>query len=406
MTESIDIAVIGAGQAGLATSWYLTQAGAEHVVFDSGRIAETWRSRRWDSFCLVTPNQSVILPGAAYQGSDPDGFMSLAELIAFFETWSVSFRPPVREMSQVSALEADSEGRFLLSLGDKQVRARTVVVASGSYHKAHRPAGADTLPSTLHQVLAEDYGSPAKLPPGNVLIVGSGQTGCQLAEELYESGRKVFLACGRCPWIPRRLAGHDLVWWMIKSGFVDRTPDKLPSPAARLVGNPQATGHGGGHDLHFRTLHEMGVELLGRFMRADGSTLRFADDLAASVDFGDARWADLRAYIDAYCAREGMPQPVYDIPPPMRVKTRTELDIAREGIGSVIWTSGYRPEYGWVKFPIFDDMGFPIQTDGRTRVPGLYFMGVHFMRKLKSSILHGVGEDAQVVTEQILGESA
>jgi len=275
-------------------------------------------------------------------------------------------------------------------------------VASGSYHKAHRPAGADTPPSTLHQVLAEDYGSPAKLPPGNVLIVGSGQTGCQLAEELHESGRKVFLACGRCPWIPRRLAGHDLVWWMIESGFVDRTPDKLPSPTARLVGNPQATGHGGGHDLHFRTLHEMGVELLGRFMGAEGSTVRFADDLAASVDFGDARWADVRAYIDACCAREGMPQPEYDIPPPMRIKTRTELDVAREGIGSVIWTSGYRPEYGWVRFPVFDDMGFPIQTDGRTNVPGLYFMGVHWMRKLKSSILHGVGEDAEIVARQIL----
>jgi putative flavoprotein involved in K+ transport len=328
--------------------------------------------------------------------------MSLAELVAFFETWTDSFRPPVREMSKVSAVEADSDGRFLLSLADKQVRARTVVVASGSYHKAHRPAGADTLPSTLHQVLAEDYGSPAKLPPGNVLIIGSGQTGCQLAEELHEAGRKVFLACGRCPWIPRRLAGHDLVWWMIESGFLDRTPDKLPSPAARLVGNPQATGHGGGHDLHFRTLHEMGVELLGRFMGADGSTLRFADDLAASVDFGDARWAEVRAFIDACCAREGMPQPVYDIPPPMRIKTRTELDVAREGIGSVIWTSGYRPEYGFVKFPIFDDMGFPIQTDGRTSVPGLYFMGVHFMRKLKSSILHGVGEDAEIVARQIV----
>jgi len=402
MTESIDIAVIGAGQAGLATSWYLTQAGADHVVFDSGRIAETWRSRRWDSFCLVTPNQSVKLPGAVYRGPEPDGFMSLAELVAFFESWAESFHPPVNENSHVSALEADSDGGFLLSLGDRQVRARTVVVASGSYHKAHRPAGADTLPSKLHQVLAEDYGSPAKLPPGNVLIVGSGQTGCQLAEELHESGRKVFLACGRCPWIPRRLAGHDLVWWMIESGFVDRTPDKLPSPAARLVGNPQATGHDGGHDLHFRTLHEMGVELLGRFTGADGSTLRFADDLAASVDFGDARWADVRAYIDACCEREGMPQPEYDIPPPMRIKTRTELDVAREGIGSVIWTSGYRPEYGWVRFPVFDDMGFPIQTDGRTKVPGLYFMGVHWMRKLKSSILHGVGEDAEIVARQIV----
>jgi len=406
MIENVDVAVIGAGQAGLATSWYLTQAGADHVVFDGGRIAETWRSRRWDSFCLVTPNWAVNLPGAAYAGPDPDGFMSLEELVAFFESWAASFRPPLREMTHVSRLQADSDGRFLLSLADRQVRARTVVVASGSYHKAHRPVGAEALPPTLHQVLAEDYGSPAKLPPGNVLIVGSGQTGCQLAEELHEAGRNVFLACGRCPWIPRRLEGRDLVWWMIESGFMERTPDKLPSPAARLVGNPQATGHGGGHDLHFRTLHAMGVELLGRFLGADGPTLRFADDLAASVDFGDARWADLRGYIDACCAKNGVPKPDYDIPPPMRIKTRTELDLAREGVGSVIWTSGYRPDYGWVELDVFDGMGFPIQVDGRTSVPGLYFVGVHWLRKNKSSILYGVGEDAQVVVEQILSAPA
>jgi putative flavoprotein involved in K+ transport len=406
MIESIDVAVIGAGQAGLATSWYLTQAGVDHAVFDSGRIAETWRTRRWDSFCLVTPNSAVKLPGVAYDGRDPEGFMSLAELVAFFESWAASFKPPLREWSQVSALEADSDGRFLLRLADRQIRARTVVVASGSYQKAHRPAGAETLPATLHQVLAEEYGSPAKLAGGNVLIVGSGQTGCQLAEELHESGRKVFLACGRCPWTPRLVGGRDIVWWLIESGFMDRTPDKLPSPAARLVGNPQLTGHGGGHDLNFRTLHAMGVELLGRFVGADGSTVHFADDLAASVDFGDARWADIRAYIDACCAKTGMPKPEYDIPPPMRIETRTELDLASEGIETVIWTTGYRPEYDWVRFPVFDGMGFPIQSDGATAVPGLYFVGVHFLRKLKSAILYGVGEDAEVVAEQIVAVRA
>jgi putative flavoprotein involved in K+ transport len=402
MIESIDVAVIGAGQAGLATSWYLTQAGVDHAVFDSGRIAETWRTRRWDSFCLVTPNSSVKLPGAVYDLRDPDGFMSLAELVGFFESWVAWFRPPVREMSQVSAVQADSDGRFLLGLADRQIRARTVVVASGSYQKAHRPAGAETLPATVHQLLAEEYGSPAKLPAGNVLIVGSGQTGCQLAEELHESGRKVFLACGRCPWTPRQVGGRDIVWWLIESGFMDRTPDKLPSPTARLVGNPQLTGHGGGHDLNFRTLHAIGVGLLGRFTGAEGSTVHFADDLAASVDFGDARWADIRAYIDACCAKTGMPRPDYDIPPPMRIKTRTELDLASEGIETVIWTTGYRPEYDWVRFPVFDNMGFPIQSDGATAVPGLYFVGVHFLRKLKSAILYGVAEDAEIVARQIV----
>ena len=404
MTESVDVAVVGGGQAGLATSWHLTQAGVDHVVLEAERIADTWRNRRWDSFCLVTPNWSVKLPGAAYAGDEPDGFMTLAELIDFFEAWAASFKPPVREGCRVSTADADSGGRFVLRVGDRAIRASSVVVASGSYQKAHRPAGADTLPSAVHQLLAEDYRNPGALPPGNVLIVGSGQTGCQIAEELHSAGRRVFLACGRCPWIPRRLAGHDLVWWMIESGFMDRTPDKLPSPPARLVGNPQASGHAGGHDLHFRTLHDLGVELLGRYLGSDGSTIHFANDLAASVDFGDARWGDVRGYIDAYCSKTGTPRPEYHLPPPMRIKTRAALDVARDGVGTVIWTSGYRPEYGWVRFPVFDDMGFPIQTDGATAVPGLYFVGVHWLRKTKSSILYGVGEDAEVVTRQIAGK--
>ena len=402
MSEKVDVAIVGGGQAGLATSWYLGAAGVDHVVLESGRLAETWRSRRWGSFCLVTPNWATRLPGTSYAGDDPDGFMSLAELIAFFESWAASFNAPVRDNTHVSHLEADSKGGFVLTADGGQLRARTVVVASGAYQKAHRPPGAESLPRSLHQVLAEDYRNPEGLPAGNVLIVGSGQTGCQLAEELHDSGRRVFLACGRCPWAPRRIGDRDLFWWLIESGFMDRTPDKLPSPAARLMGNPQATGHGRGHDLHFRTLHALGVELLGRFEGADGSTLHFADDLAVSVDFGDARWADVRGYIDTYCARTGTARPAYEIPPPMRIKTRTDIDVVREGITSVIWTSGYRPEYDWVKFPIFDDMGFPVQVDGRTAVPGLYFVGVHWMRKTKSAILCGVGEDAEVVARHIV----
>jgi putative flavoprotein involved in K+ transport len=400
--RNVDIAVIGAGQAGLATSWYLSQANRDHVVLEAGRVAETWRSRRWDSFRLVTPNWAVTLPGTGYSGPEPDGYMDRAELIAFFESWAGSFKPPIQSGCHVSRLEADADGQFVLGLPGRELRARNVVVASGAYQKAHRPAGAEALPTTVYQVLAEDYRNPDSLPDGNVLIVGSGQTGCQLAEELHEAGRKVFLACGRCPWVPRRLDGRDSVWWMIESGFMDRTPDKLPSPAARLVGNPQATGHGGGHDLNYRTLHALGVELVGRYLGAEGSVVQFADDLAASVDFGDARWADVRGFIDGLCESRGVPKPSYDIPPPMRIKCRTALDLARENIGTVIWTSGFRPEYGWVRSPVFDGMGFPVQVDGRTAVPGLYFVGVHWMRKTKSAILYGVGEDAEVVVNDIV----
>jgi putative flavoprotein involved in K+ transport len=406
MERSVDVAVIGAGQAGLATSWHLTQAKVDHVVLDAGRVAETWRSRRWDSFRLITPNWAIGVPGAAYSGDEPDGYMSRAELVDFFESWVASFNPPVVGNSRVSRLEAESEGGFVLRLGDGQVRARTVVVASGGYQKAHRPAGADSLPAALHQVFAEDYTNPEALPPGNVLIVGSGQTGCQLAEELHQAGRKVFLACGRCPWVPRRVGDRDIVWWFRESGFFERTPDQLVSPAARLFGNPQTTGHDGGHDLNYRTLHATGIELLGRFVGANASTLHFADDLSESVDFGDARWADIRGWIDRLCARTDITTPDYDIPPPMRIKTRTEIDVVREGVGTVIWTSGFRPDYSWVKFPIFDAMGFPEQVDGQTSVPGLYFMGVHWMRKNKSAILYGVGEDAEVVARHIVEDRA
>jgi putative flavoprotein involved in K+ transport len=398
----IDVAIIGGGQAGLATSWHLRQAGVDHLVLEGGRVGETWRTRRWDSFCLVTPNWTVQLPGAPYKGPEPDGFMPLAEIIEHLDDWAVSFRAPVHEHTPVLRLDTDAGGGFVLTMPDERIRARNVVVATGAYQRAFRPADADALPKTVNQIFAEEYRNPDSLPAGAVLVVGSGQTGCQLSEELHNAGRKVFLACGRCVWIPRRLEGHDYVWWMIESGFMDRTPDKLPSPAARLLGNPQATGRDGGRDLNFRVLHEMGVELLGRYIGAEGSKVRFADDLAASVDFGDARLADLTKFVEADCVAKGIIPPIFEMPPPLRVETRTELDIVEDEIGTVIWTSGYRPDYGWVKFPVFDNMGFPAQTDGRTSVPGLYFVGVHWMRKGKSSILYGVGEDAEIVARHIV----
>ena len=398
----MDVAIIGAGQAGLATSWHLRQAGVDHLVLEGGRVGETWRTRRWDSFCLVTPNWGVQLPGATYIGPDPDGFMLLAELIEHLDDWAVSFRAPVHEHTPVLRLDTDPGGGFVITMPDEKLRARNVVVATGAYQRPLRPAGAESLPKTVNQLFAEEYRNPDSLPAGAVLVVGSGQTGCQLADELHRAGRKVFLACGRCVWVPRRLEGHDIVWWMVESGFMDRAPDKLPSPAARLLGNPQMTGRDGGRDLNYRVLRQMGVELVGRYMAAEGSKLVFADDLAASVDFGDARLADILKYIATYCVANGETPPTFEMPPPLRVEARIELDIIEDGIGTVIWTSGYRPDYGWVKLPVFDSMGFPVQTDGRASVPGLYFMGVHWMRKNKSAILSGVGEDAEVVARHIV----
>ena len=396
----INVAIIGAGQAGLSTSYFLKQQGVDHVVLESGRVAETWRSRRWDSFCLVTPNWSVQLPGGKYAGPDPDGFMPRDQLVDHFQRWTASFKAPVQLDCKVTAIDRDGD-TFVITTPQEKLRARTVVIATGGYQRAYRPANADQIPGTVTQRLAEEYGNPDRIPPGGVVVVGSGQTGCQIAEELHEAGRKVFLACGHAPWAPRRMGGHDLVWWLVESGFADRTPAQLPSPAARLLSNPLASGRGGGHDLHYRTLHASGVELVGRFVGADAEKFHFADDLAQSIQAGDdlARGM-VQNWFVPLSVKRGLPVP-WEVPGPPGFTGRTELDIAGEGISAVIWTAGFRPDYGWVHLPVFDDMGFPVQQDGRSAVPGLYFMGVHFQRKARSAVLYGVAEDAEIVARHI-----
>jgi putative flavoprotein involved in K+ transport len=400
VTESVEVAIIGAGQAGLATSYFLKQANVEHTVLEAGRVAETWRSRRWDSFCLVTPNWTVRLPGGAYEGSDPDGFMDRAELVDHFERWVESFDAPVTERCPVTALEPDG-GEFVLRVPDGTLRARSVVVATGGYQRAHRPPASELIPPRVHQLVAEEYTNEKALPEGAVLIVGGGQTGCQIAEELHDAGRKVFVSCGRAPWGPRRMGGHDLVWWIVESGFWNRTPAQLTSPAARLLSNPLTSGHGGGHDLHYRTLHAMGVELLGRYTGAGDGKVHFSGDIAQSMEFGDNLTRMFMKWVEALCEKRGLEVP-WEVPGPPELGSRTELDIDGEGIKTVIWTTGFRPDYGWVKVPVFDEMGFPIQTDGRSEVPGLYFMGVHFQRKGQSAVLYGVGEDAEIVASHIV----
>ena len=396
----VNIAVIGAGQAGLATSYHLKQAGVDHVVLEAGRVAETWRSRRWDSFCLVTPNWTVRLPGGEYRGPEPDGFMRKSELVEHFEGWARGFHAPVEERCAVTALQADGDV-FALTTSTGDIRARTVVVATGGYQRPHRPPNAEQIPDRVDQLLAEEYSCPDAIEPGAVLIVGSGQTGCQLAEELHGTGRNVFLSCGRAPWAPRRMAGHDLVWWMVESGWWARLPSTLPSPAARLISNPLTTGHGGGHDLHLRTLHAMGVELVGRYLGVDEGKAKFADDVSQNVDAGDNMSRVLKKYIDAASEARGMGS-VWEMLEPFRITTRTELDLDAEAIKTVIWATGFRPDYRWVHLPLFDDMGFPVQVDGHTTVPGIYFMGVHFQRKAQSAVLYGVGEDAELVAQHIV----
>lgn len=401
MTETANIVIVGAGQAGLALSHELAAVAVDHTVLERGRVGETWRGR-WNSFCLVIPNWTVRLPGYPY-GGDPDGFMPRDEIVAHLQGYARSFEAPVREDVNVTALEHADSGGFLVRTSSGEIRAHQVVLAAGAYQRPHRPTAAAQLPASLHVIDAEQYTQPGALPAGPALVVGSGQTGCQLAEELREAGRETYLACGRAPWAPRRLDGRDIVAWIDETPFMEMSLSDLPSPLARLGANLQASGRGGGHDCHYRTLQALGVRLLGHLTGIEDGVAYFAPDAAASVAFGDARYADICGLIRKACAARGVKPPEMPPPAPFHADPVDHLKLDR--LGAIVFTSGFRPDYGrWVRLPsAFDEMGFPIQRNGSsTVIPGLHFMGVHFQRKRKSATFLGVAEDAAVLAETIV----
>jgi putative flavoprotein involved in K+ transport len=398
--EQFEAIIIGAGQAGLAVSHELSAADIDHVVLDRGGIGQAWRER-WDSFCLVTPNWTVRLPGRSYEGSDPDGFMPRDQIVTFLEGYARSFRAPVREGVAVSTVTPLTGGGFLVSSTSGDMRCRVLVLATGAFQHAYRPAAADMLPASLAQMDVGAYRNERALPAGSVLIVGSGQSGAQISEELREAGRQVVLSCGKAPWVPRRLGGRDVVRWLGEAGFFDQAVGTLLTPAARLTANPLVTGHGGGRDLNLRTLQAMGVTLTGRFLGAREGIARFAPDLGESVAWGDARYGELMRLVSGRAAEIGVSLRIEE-PSSFNAAAPESLDLS--GFGVAIFAGGFRPDYrSWLPWPeAFDDLGFPIQTDGASiPVPGLFFAGVHFLRKRKSSLLLGVGEDAEIIAQQI-----
>ena len=399
--QQIEVIVVGGGQAGLAVSHELTRDGVEHIVLESGRIGEAWR-RRWNSFCLVTPNWSVQLPGYPYDGPEPDGFMHRDQIVSYLERYAASFDAPMRQGERVDSVAPGRAGGFDVHTSVDSYRARALVVATGAFQRPFYPAGADTLPDHVLAIDVSGYRCPEDLPPGGVLIVGSGQSGCQIAEELHEAGRRVVLACGRAPWAPRRTGDRDLVWWLVESGFLNATVESLPSPAATLFANVLASGHDGGHDLHLRTLRAQGITLTGHFMGATGQRAQFAPDLADSVAWGDARYEQLMGLFRDVAKRKGMNVPETADPDPFDPASPTDLDLS--DFGTVLFAGGFRPDYAsWLPWPeAFDERGFPIQRDGAsTEVAGLYFLGTHFLRTRKSSLMIGVGEDAEVVARAV-----
>ena len=395
--RSIDAVIVGAGHAGLSASRALTNRGIAHEVLERDRVAASWRAR-WESFCLVTPNFLMDLTDRGYDGDDPEGFLPRDEIVGFLERYAEG--APVRTGVEVATV-AKTEDGFILQTSDGPIATRTMIAATGAFQRPYRPAALMSLADAVDVRTVDTYRSPAELPGGGVLIIGSGQTGAQLAEELHEAGRDVVLACGKAPTVVRRFGGHDSLWWLAEIGFHEQTLAMAGGPPARLGANPIATGHGGGHDLGYRTLQASGVELVGHFEGADRDEVRFADDLAASVAWGDDRFHAMMGAIGKLIADRGLDVELPTLEP-FVCDPATSIPLDR--FTSVLCTGGFRPNYrAWMPWPdAFDDVGFPMQVDGEsTVVDGLFFMGVHFLRKRKSSTLWGAGEDANVVAGRV-----
>ncbi|HEY7043327.1 MAG TPA: NAD(P)-binding domain-containing protein [Nocardioidaceae bacterium] len=393
----MDVVVVGAGQAGLAVSHALTIRGVDHVVLEADRVASAWR-HRWDSFTLVTPNWTLALPDAPYSGEDPEGHVSRDQIVDYLEWYAAAHAGEIRVGVRVDQIAPGTGGRFVLDTSDGVMSSDQVVVCTGAFRVPHMPPHAGAFPPHVTVLDATSYRAPGELSAAGVLVVGSGQTGVQLADELRASGRNVTLACGRAPWAPRRADGVDIITWLARTSYFEDRVTDLPHPWSRLAANAQLTGAGGGHDLHFRVLQQQGVTLAGRLTGVDAGRALFADDLADSVAFGDARYAHIRALV---AAELGPDAPFLPDPEPFVATAPTELDLA--DVGTVIITSGFRPDHArWIQFPVFDELGFPIVGDDlATAVPGLFFCGVHFLRNRRSSLLWGVGDDAAVVADTL-----
>ena len=407
-TEQTDVIIIGGGQAGLALSYYLTEQRREHVILEQGRIAESWRSKRWDSLRLIAPNWSLRLPGFTYPGDEPDGFMGKDEVVTHLETYARSFAAPVHEGVHVTAIErTPTDTHFLVRHESDSYTGSQVVLASGALQQPRVPAYAATLPGSVTQVVAPAYRNSQSLPPGAVLIVGSGETGCQIAEELVRAGRTVFLTGGRSWWMPRRYRGRDNAAWLRLLGWFERTVDDLPPGVRTGQSNPQLTGSDGGHDLSSHTLAREGVTLLGRLQTIRDGKAVFTPDLAANLAWGDQQTRTRLQAIDDLITEQGLESPREDWPDDLLTseaishEAPTQLNLADVGISTVIWAMGYRPDLGWVGLPILDGEGYPIQRRGVTQVSGLFILGLDWLHTAKSGLFAGIGEDAAYLAEHM-----
>jgi len=396
--------IIGGGQAGLAMSRCLMERGIEHVVLERGRVGERWRSERWDSLRLLTPNWQTRLPGWSYSGSDPDGFMTRTDVIDYLDAYARSFRAPVEEGVTVTSVDKDEKG-YRVETDQGAWRAGNVVIATGNCDLPFVPAFAKALPEDIVQVVPTSYRNPAQLPRGGVLVVGASATGIQLAEEIHLSGRPVTLAVGRHTRLPRRYRGRDIQHWLDAIGIWDETTrDVHDIEHSRREPSLQLVGSDGHRSIDLGILQEAGVRLVGRAVGVQGNRIVLGGDLASSMASADARLARLLRRIDAHIDRQGIPVESRPADPIRAITVPADpgsLDLAGSGIRSVVWATGYRRSYPWLRVDVLDERGEIRHDGGITAAPGLYVLGLQFLRTRKSSFIDGVGADAAFLAEHI-----
>lgn len=406
-SHTVTVAVVGGGQAGLSASWFLTRDGVDHVVFEAVSAAHEWADSRWDNFTLVTPNWQCRLPGYVYDGPDPDGFMTRDEVVEWIGGYARTFGPPVREGCTVTGL-VRVEGGFELTVrglqGEETWYAEQVVIATGGYHLPIVPPWAPALDDSIVQVQSADYLNASTLPEGGVLVVGSGQSGTQIAEDLHLEGRQVHLALGDAPRVARFYRGRDCMTWLADMGLYVAPVAAFPGGrAAREKTNHYVTGRDGGRDIDLRAFAREGMRLYGKLEGGSGFGLRFLPTLTKALDSADSVYNSICRDIDAFIEREGIEAPARSSYQPVWVPEAdpTTLDLAAEGITSIVWAIGYRPDYRWVQVGVFDGSGRPTHTRGVTAVEGLHFLGIPWLHTWGSGRFLGIAQDAEHVVATI-----